>query len=213
MKNNTSNLCPLCNSSSKVLYHLKKRLYHQCENCQGIFVDRTLILDNYEEKKRYEEHNNDVNDPGYQRFVSPITSSILRDYTESDKGLDFGSGTGPVISKVLKDNNYNIVQYDPFFCNVPDVLNYRYDYIACCEVIEHMHDPKKEFILLKKLLQPKGRLYCMTLLYDDSIDFHTWNYKDDHTHVFIFQEETIKWVQKEIGFNNVKIDNRLVIFS
>ena len=207
------NLCPLCQSQSAVFYQFKQRLYHQCTICHGIFVDEGLRPARDAEKIRYEEHNNDVNDKNYQGFVSPITGAILDNHTSEDKGLDFGAGTGPVISKILSDNNYSILQYDPLFDNHPELLNDRYDYIACCEVMEHFYNPNKEFILLKKLLKNAGQLYCMTDIYDASIDFHNWYYKNDPTHVFIYQKRTIHWIQKEFGFLNVIIADRLITFS
>ena len=71
--------------------------------------------------------------------------SLLWDFTSKHTGLDFGAGTGPVISKVLKDNEYKIKQFDPFFHNYPELLKEKYDYIVCCEVMEHFYDPAKEF--------------------------------------------------------------------
>ncbi|WP_321540387.1 methyltransferase domain-containing protein [Flavobacterium piscinae] len=70
---------------------------------------------------------------------------VLKDFSSKHSGLDFGSGTNSVIVKLLKDKNYNIVEYDPFFSNQPEVLEKRYDYITCCEVIEHFHHPFEEF--------------------------------------------------------------------
>ncbi|MCK5682868.1 class I SAM-dependent methyltransferase [bacterium] len=206
------NQCPLCNSKSTIFYQYKKNLYHQCNNCLGIFPDKSLVLDSESEKARYKEHNNDVEDKNYQKFVFPITASILRDFTQKHVGLDFGAGTGPVISKVLEDNGFNIRKYDPFFHDYPELLKNKYDYIACCEVMEHFHDPKKEFCLLKQLLKPNGKLYCMTDIYDKSIDFHKWYYRNDATHIFIYHRNTIHCIKKEIGFSNVSIDGRLVTF-
>jgi hypothetical protein len=213
LNNTTSNSCPLCNHESNIFFQHKKRLYHQCSNCLGIFIDKDLRPDLKVEKSRYEEHINDVENLGYQKFVSPITSAILRDYTPKDKGLDFGAGTGPVISKILEDKNYSIVQYDPFFHNFPNLLENQYDYIACCEVIEHFYHPKMEFILLKSLMVPNGRLYCMTEIYHESINFKTWNYKDDKTHVFIYHKKSLQWIKEKLGFANMTIDGRLIIFS
>ncbi len=208
-----SHNCPLCNGNGKVFYQSKKRLYHQCTICFGIYVDKSLIPDSETEKQRYQKHNNDIENQGYQKFVSPITSAILQNFTPKDVGLDFGAGTGPVIAKILVDHNYSIKLYDPFFHNFPELLKKHYNYIACCEVIEHFHYPKKEFQLLKKLLKPKGKLYCMTSIYNESIDFHKWFYKNDITHVFIYHEKTIQWIQKEIGFSDVVIQDNLLEFS
>ena len=170
-------------------------------------------MDFENEEKHYRFHNNDVNDKGYQNFVSPITSAILADFTNTDSGLDFGAGTGSAISKVLQDNGFQIVQYDPFFHNHPELLKTQYNYIACCEVVEHFHHPAKEFELLKKLLLPNGKLYIMTHLYEPVVDFTTWYYKNDHTHVFMYQQETMEWIAKTFGFSSVEIKTRLIIFS
>lgn len=175
-------------------------------------MDESLRPGYRKEKLRYETHNNDVNDAGYQNFVSPITMAILENFTQDDSGLDFGAGTGPVITKVLKDNNFGIKAYDPFFHNNPKLLDKKYDYIACCEVMEHFYSPKKEFALLKNILRKGGVLYCMTDIYDQSIDFNTWYYKNDPTHVFIYQRETIIWIKNKFNFSNVNIKGRLITF-
>ncbi len=211
-QNNLTNACPLCNNVGTVFYRYKKLLYYRCDNCYGIFIDKKLLPDRETEMLRYKQHNNNVEDDGYQKFVSPITSAIMRDFTKNHKGLDFGAGTGPIISKTLKDTDYLIKQYDPFFHNYTNLLQDKYDYIACCEVIEHFHDPKKEFSLLKKLLLKNGSLYCMTNIYDESINFHKWDYKNDPTHVFIYYKKTIHWIKEEYGFSNVKIEGRLITY-
>lgn len=202
--------CPLCKCDSVSLFVDD---YYECNNCRGIFLSPDCYLSVEDEKGRYQEHNNDVDDEGYQKFVSPITDSILRDFNCENIGLDFGAGTGPVISKILHDNNYNILQYDPFFHDYKELLNKRYDYIACCEVIEHFHDPGKEFLLLKDLLNPNGRLYCMTHIYDHKIDFTNWYYRNDPTHVFIYTKETLKWIKDNYQFAEVYVKDRLVIFE
>lgn len=212
VQNNLTNNCPLCNSTSTIFYQFKKRLYHQCNNCCGIFVDKKPILSSEAEMSRYSEHNNNIEDEGYQKFVAPITLAIMRDFTQNHKGLDFGAGTGPVISKRLKDQSYMIKLYDPFFHNYTNLLKAQYDYIAVCEVIEHFHDPKKEFSLLKKLLRQNGKLYCMANIYNEHIDFHNWDYKNDKTHIFIYHKKTLHWIKEEFGFSNVTIKDRLITY-
>lgn len=212
MHNNKRYNCPLCSSLGAVFYEFKKRLYYQCKNCEGIYVDKILRPTPDEEQMRYEEHINDVEDLGYQNFVSPITSAILKEFSATDKGLDFGAGTGPVISKVLNDNNFSIAQYDPFFHKHPELLDKKYNYIVCCEVMEHFYYPNKEFRLLKSLLQPGGKLFCMTDLWNKNFDFHKWYYKNDQTHVFIYTIETIKWLKQNMGFSDVTIEGRLITF-
>ncbi len=209
MQQKTFENCPLCQNPGKI-FHTDE--FFLCDTCLGIFRPKRCYLSASEEKSRYEKHNNDVNDIRYQQFVSPITSAVLKECSPKDVGLDFGAGTGPVISKMLKDQRYTIKQYDPFFHNYPDLLKTEYDYIVCCEVIEHFYDPQKEFGLLKRLLKPKGILYCMTHIYSPDIPFTNWYYKKDSTHVFIYQKETFEWIKNHFNFSLMTIDKRLIRF-
>lgn len=213
MELKSSHNCPLCHSNNVVLFYQKVKSHYQCHQCMGIFLDPSQRLSPEEELKRYNIHQNDVHDIKYQNFVSPITSSIMSDFPTSSKGLDFGAGPGPVIAKVLQDNNYQVSLYDPFYHLSPELLEGKYDYIACCEVMEHFYYPDKEFLLLKNLLNPNGKLYCMTLLYHNDINFENWYYKNDPTHVFIYRAETIHWIKDHFGFSSVSIDNRLITFQ
>lgn len=213
MNSKTTPSCPLCNSTTTLFSEFKKRFYYQCDSCQAILLHPDQYMSFENEEKHYQFHNNDVEDQGYLNFVSPITSGILKHFDKNKMGLDFGAGTGSAITKVLRDNGFQIEQYDPYFHNYPELLENQYDYIACCEVIEHFHHPAKEFGLLKKLLKPNGKLFCMTHLYDNSIDFEKWYYKNDHTHVFMYQKETIQYIADTFGFTNYSIENRLIVFS
>lgn len=169
-----------------------------------------LRLNADREKARYETHNNDVNNPGYQKFVEPIVSAVLSDFSPEQRGLDFGAGPGPVISSLLQKRDYNIVQYDPFFANNPELLQEKYDYIVCCEVIEHFYHPADEFRRLHDLLTGGGKLFCMTMLYDDQIDFTKWFYKNDETHVFFYRAQTLAWIEKNLGFCVLRVKDRLI---
>jgi hypothetical protein len=171
------------------------------------------LLSKDAEKNRYLKHNNDVFDLKYQKFVQPILDFILNNHTCFEKGLDFGAGTGPVISKLLKDKDYITNLYDPFFHDNKDILNESYDYIVCCEVIEHFYNPYNEFLLLKRLLTTRGKIIIMTDIYSENIDFKNWYYKNDETHTFFYSETTLHWIKQEFTFNDLKIDKRLIVFN
>ena len=202
-------LCPLCKSNSN---NFCKKVYYQCVNCYGLFRPAQLLPTLEAEKNRYETHNNDVENEGYQNFVSPITNAILENHDAEEVGLDFGAGSGPVIANMLERKGYKPLLYDPIFHNYPELLERKYNYIFACEVIEHLHNPYDEFSRLYNILNTNGKLYCMTHLYDKSIDFDRWYYKNDFTHVFIYTRETIHWIATEIGFSDYKIDDRLITF-
>lgn len=205
--------CPLCSASSSAYFESKISKFHQCSNCRAIFVDKYYLPDKNIEIERYCEHNNDVNDVRYQNFVNPIVGTVLKYFNNMHSGLDFGAGTGPVISKMLTERGYNIEQYDPFFHYHPELLHKKYDFIVSCEVIEHFHFPGNEFQLLKDMLVPGGKLICMTSIYDESIDFSKWYYKNDPTHVFFYQKDTLRYIMKKFGFSNLKTNKNLVIFT
>ena len=207
-----SKSCPLCQSDS-LLFHKNEQQYYQCSGCQAVFMDSADHLEASTEKLRYLEHNNNVDDKDYQQFVSPITSSVLNNQTSEQTGLDFGAGTGSVIAKVLADNGFKIELYDPFFHDEPALLTQQYDYIVCCEVMEHFYHPDKEFALLKRLLKPNGRLYCMTELYHQDIDFVNWYYQKDNTHVFFYHQQSLEHIKQQCGFSELSVDGRLIFFS
>lgn len=206
-------VCPLCNSTSTLFCEKPKHLFYKCDTCEGIFRPQHTFLTAEEEKAHYEKHNNDVFDERYQNFVSPIVNAVLQDFSPEAKGLDFGSGTGPVIAKMLTDKGYQVQNYDLFFANDVSLLNQKYDYVSCCEVMEHFHQPYKEFELLKSLLLPKGKLYCKTEVFNNQKPFENWYYKDDFTHVFIYQPKTLEWIKTEFHFSNVIIKEKLIVFE
>ena len=208
-----SHNCPLCNSTSTLFCEKTKHLFYKCNTCHGIFRPKHTFLTAEEEKAHYEKHNNDVFDERYQAFVSPIVNAVLQDFSPEAKGLDFGSGTGPVIAKMLTDKGYQVQNYDLFFANEPSLLQEKYDYVSCCEVMEHFHKPYKEFELLKSLLLPKGKLYCKTVIYHNQTPFENWYYKDDFTHVFIYQPKTLEWIKTEFHFSNLIIKEKLLVFE
>ncbi|MGJ3236652.1 class I SAM-dependent methyltransferase [Marivirga sp.] len=205
--------CRLCNTISPIFHIELDRYYFKCPTCSAIFISKQFLPNQNKEIERYETHNNDIKDPGYRKFVSPITQAILTSFNENHQGLDFGSGPGPVITSMLREKGFNVETYDPFFDYRPDVLNNTYDYIACCEVVEHFHDPMMEFKRLRSLLKPKGKLLIMTDLYNEKQNFDNWYYKNDLTHVFFYQKSTFKWTQHTFNFKSIQIKDRLTILN
>ncbi len=200
--------CSLCDT---ILYEVADEYYFICNTCGAYIKDEKYFLERKEEKERYKEHDNNVHDERYQDFTSPITDAILEKYSKEELGLDYGSGTGPVISKQLKDQGYQVKLYDPFFHPSKDYLNHQYNYIFCCEVFEHFHEPKQEIEKLLQLLKPGGRFYIMTHLYNFSIDFEHWYYRNDPTHVFIYTFKTIEFIAKKYSLAIEEMSDRFII--
>lgn len=202
-------ICPLCETKGNFFY---KESFFLCPNCQGIFKNRDALLEEAKEKERYLLHSDDGDELGYQKFVYPLLDVVLKDIPKEARGLDFGTGKSQIVAKMLQKYDYKIDLYDPFFYPNREVFDQKYHFITACEVIEHFYHPAKEFFLLKSLLHTKGRLYCMTHLYDENIDFAKWYYKNDTTHVFIYQKETIAYIKNQFLFEDFKIEGRVITF-
>lgn len=207
-----THICRLCKSQMTYFARARKRDYYRCSQCDSIQMDPASMLNTKDEKARYDQHNNDVFDLGYQRFVRPIINYIKGNFSPEDKGLDFGAGPGPVIAKVLKENDYQIALYDPHFYPHVELLKKTYDYIFACEVIEHFNDPKHAFDTLYHMSNTNTQWIFMTALYDDSIDFSQWHYKNDETHVIFYTKKTIDYIKTLYKWQHIHIDGRLIIF-
>jgi hypothetical protein len=206
-------ICALCGTRSDLFVEIADRKYYQCAQCSAIFMDPACYVSKEDEKKRYEKHNNNVDDPGYQKFVEPIVLKVIERFTQEHSGLDYGAGTGPVAAKLLRDKGYPIELYDPYFWNNSESLDRKYDFIICCEVIEHFNSPEKEFRRLRSLLKPGGVLFCQTDLYSETTNFKNWYYKNDPTHVFFYHVNTLFWIKARFGFLSLENNGRISLFS
>ena len=202
--------CTLCDTRALFFCQFREKNYYHCIGCYSILLDPAEYLSPADEKERYDEHNNDVDDPGYRQFVRPLVDKVLQKYGSEAIGLDYGAGPGPVSAVLLRERGLKIELYDPFYWNERAVFDKKYDFIICCEVIEHFQAPAKEFKLLRSLLKPNGSLYCMTEIYTDGLDFSRWYYKNDPTHVFFYHRQALVWIKNECGFAKLTTDKRLI---
>lgn len=203
--------CILCGNEAQPFGVVRERDFYECGTCLAVIMDPDCYVDRQDEVYRYETHDNDVDDPRYQNFVSPLVEAVQEDYSPGQTGLDYGSGTGPVAAMLLRDAGYEITTYDPFFERKPAAFLRNYDFILSSEVVEHFHHPAKEFRLLREMLKPGGHLYCMTLRYSEEIDFESWHYAQDETHVIFYREKTAEWIQSAFNFSELKLKERLII--
>lgn len=200
--------CTLCNT---FLSEKADEEYYICQNCYAYLKRDDLYFNEANEKNHYEQHNNDVNDTGYQNFTAPVTNTIL-EYCSTDMlGLDYGCGKGPVITHQLKAKGFLIDLYDPYFYPDTSYLHKTYDYIFSCEVFEHFYHPFDEITKLRKLLNPGGLLIIKTHLFNNQTDFKNWHYRKDQTHVFIYTFKTFEYIAEHFGFDIVRLSEKLVV--
>lgn len=215
MEKKSAMSCILCNHSALLFAEISRKTFYACQNCGGMMRAKNQWLTSRKEEQRYGKHENDVEDLGYQQFVKPIVKAVQKDFTPATNGLDYGCGPGPVAAKLLTDAGFSITLYDPFFYDQPAVLNEKYDFILCCEVMEHFYNPMEEFRRLFKLLKPNGKLYCKTglLTAENRKNFAQWWYKNDPAHVFFYSEKTLQYIQQKFDFKKVTVSEELIVFD
>lgn len=199
MATNTAGYCPLCHhpTACHSFYVNNAREFYRCERCSLIYVPPLYHLSPTEEKAEYDKHQNSPDDAGYRKFLSRIYNPIHERIAPGSKGLDFGSGPGPTLSRMFEEAGCSVNIYDPFYAPDRKSLSKRYDFITASEVLEHCHYPSGDLDLLWSLLKPGGWLGIMTGLALDRSAFATWRYKDDLTHVSFFSKRTMEWIAEK----------------
>ncbi|RDX35430.1 class I SAM-dependent methyltransferase [Kangiella sp. HD9-110m-PIT-SAG06] len=193
--------CPLCYSSQTEHYlQDNRRCYQLCNDCQLIFVPSKFHLNQHDEKRIYDLHENSPQDEGYQQFLNKLLTPLTRKLTQGATGLDFGCGPGPTIQPMLEAQGFKVTNYDLYYQSNDSVLEQRYDFITCTEVIEHFNQPRRELELLHSLLRPNAYLGIMTKRPTSLEAFKGWHYKNDLTHICFFSEATFHWIADYFGY-------------
>lgn len=206
--------CPLCfkSNSANQIKGADDRIYYRCENCFLIFVDTHFLPSADKELKRYNLHQNTIDDKLYVDFLNQAIHPSLNFIHSSHHGLDYGCGKNAVLSQLLLAHGIGCDNYDVFYYpKLPDKL---YDFIFCTETAEHFFSPEKEFFNMTSRLYKNGFLILMTEFWKNLDDFKNWYYTRDFTHVCFYHQHTIDYLAQKfnlkIRFNDAK---RVVIFS
>ena len=189
--------CPLCGSNHIESYFSNKdSKYLICSECELVFSSDEFHLNETEEKSRYDLHRNNPKDERYRKFLSKIFNPVLRCLSPGDVGLDFGSGPGPTLSLMFSEQGYKVDLFDKFYANNESIFNNKYNFITSSEVVEHLGNPGVELNRLFNMLDNGGVLAIMTQMLSSDINFSSWHYKDDPTHVCFFSKNTMKYLAK-----------------
>lgn len=193
--------CPVCEAGAAAIFEeIDGKTYWRCSGCAATCLDRRFFPTIDEECRHYANHENDVDDPGYRRFLSRLAYPLLELSPPAQSGLDYGCGPGPALAAMLRKAGHEMHLYDPLFAADPASLRRTYDFIACTETAEHFHAPAKEFDRLKSLLRPGGVLALMTCFQTDDARFADWHYRKDPTHVVFYREETFRFLAAQWGW-------------
>ena len=67
--------CPLCNSTAAYFNTYNTRIYNRCTSCASVFLDTRDLPDAQDEKQRYDLHENNFQNEGYIKFLSPLINA------------------------------------------------------------------------------------------------------------------------------------------
>ena len=96
--------CPVCKGSNIELFdQIDQKNYFECNTCKAIFLDRKSHLTLQDEQERYIQHNNDIYDPEYRRFLSRLYNPIVKKLSAGVMGLDYGCGPGPALVQMFRE--------------------------------------------------------------------------------------------------------------
>lgn len=152
------------------------------------------LLDLESQKVRYLEHNNQVDDPDYRKFLSRLWIHLKPLLSVDARGIDYGSGPGPALVAMMRECGFKVESYDPIFASNPELLQHKYDFVTCTETVEHFHRPGDEFRRLDTIIEPGGLLGIMTSIVYDIDTFSSWYYMRDPTHVSFYSPRTMQWI-------------------
>lgn len=207
--------CPLCAEPTIELARTAdvQRRYRRCAACALIHLDPAHHLSAGEEHERYLLHENDADDHGYVSFLERLAEPMMERLPPRARGLDFGCGPTPVLSEMLTAARFPCAAYDPFFAPDETLLDKRYDFITCSEVVEHVHDPARVFATLRRMLAPGGILGVMTMFHPGEDAFADWWYRRDPTHVCFYNEATMRWIGERHGWKTEFPRPNVTLFS
>jgi SAM-dependent methyltransferase len=194
--------CKICNTPTTPIYDRQFDInYYHCSNCDYIFLNPGNIVSEQEELQLYQIHQNTPDNIGYVKMFKDFINQTILPYKANIKSvLEFGAGPGPVLADLLKENNFDVDVYDPYFFPEKVYQNKTYDLITSTEVFEHLKDPLETLELLYNCLNTGGIISIMTLYHpQDSEIFKGWWYRRESTHISFYSHQTMRHLAKRFG--------------
>lgn len=185
--------------------------FFRCDACGFIWKDPAIRPTVEQERSHYRKHNNKLSDAGYRAHLMGLLAPVAALVEERSCGLDFGSGPAPSLEPLAREMGLDCNSFDPFFAPNEELLqDGRYDFVLCCEVVEHFREPRSEICKLARLLKPGGLLGIKTQMPPE--DFSQWWYHRDPTHVSFFSEETFRCFRNLFNLTTVHRAGPVSIF-
>ena len=199
--------CLLCQTDS-IVFEMNTFV---CPECSLVFKNPESYLSTEAEVTRYTTHQNVSTDQGYLEFLGRIIRPLKPFLPKKFYALDFGCGPGPTLSLLLEEVGGIVENYDPiFFPDAHLLVPETYDVVTCTEVVEHFKNPQQDWETLTGLVKDNGLLAIMTLLFSKEIDYKSWWYKNDTTHIVFYQKETLNYLARKYNLEILYTDNKSI---
>ena len=204
--------CIICGSATTALNDEKMKVtYDVCHSCDFISKQKGFLLTADVEKSRYDTHQYSEEDHYYNNTFLNLIKEYIEPYKVKTV-LDYGSGPFRVLTKFLKEQQYNVYDYDPYYHPDDSYQKEMFDLIVSTEVIEHFYDPIKEFDHLLSILKDKGYLLLMTNFRTMPHDeFINWWYKRDNTHVAFYNLNVFTYLEEKYNLKRLKTNEKNII--
>ena len=200
----------ICDSSRAELVQSEYKDYLKCGFCEVIV--RKELLELSEERERYGQHQNSIEDSRYINFLQPAIDAALEILKPGQILLDYGCGPSPVLAEIIKRQGFESDYWDPCFFDKKFKVS-EYDVITCTEVAEHFASPITSFKKLFGLLASGGSLVLETFRYDDVKDFEDWYYQRDPTHVCFYNRTSFEVLARDFGCSLKVLSESLSVFT
>ena len=210
-------LCKICQASTSSIKDVKKELmYYRCTICGFVSLDDKYMLNKIEEKNKYDQHNNSLENEGYVQMFEDFIALSIEPYIKNiETVLEFGSGPEPVFAELLKRRGLEVDIYDLYYSPKKVYETKSYDLITSTEVFEHLQKPLEVLTLLAKHSNKNGYIVLMTKFPPkDDKAFLAWWYRRDPTHISFFTPKSFELMAEKVGLKVLKIvDENIVVFQ
>ncbi len=208
--------CLICNNATNKLDDKQLNVtYSVCQDCGFIHKDKEYHVDKEEELNQYSLHNNSFESVGYVNIFVNLIKDYITPLNIMGNFLEYGSGPGPVLKELLVKDGYSVYDYDPFFNDNDEYLNYKYELVTCTEVVEHFFNPLLEFAHLSNLIEQGGYLVITTRLRTMDIpSFLDWWYRRDTTHVSFYTTKSLEIIATRFDLKIIKSNGiNIIVFQ
>jgi len=193
-------VCPLCGGRTiEAFSRDRTREYLHCPDCDLVFVPPVYHPTPAAARARYDLHRNLPGDKRYRAYLQRVVTAMLPYIEPGSRGLDFGSGPGPVLALMLEEAGHPMTLYDVHYAPDPGALSATYAFVTATEVLEHLLTPSETLGAIWSCVARGGLLGVMTQLRPDRAAFEHWHYTQDFTHVAFFSVATFKWLGTKLG--------------